>query len=112
MSLFVALLVGAIIGTVGGYLLQENIELLLLDLFMGIGGAIIGLAFYFFIGTSAQGLSLFSWAGTVCSALGAAIFVLIFSALHKISPRTPPPEETRQKAEKKASKDEASRKNS
>lgn len=111
MSLFIALIVGAAIGGAGGYLLRENMEVVLLSVLMGISGAIIGLAAYFFLlagpGTA---LLLFSWGAFVCTIVFAAVFTAVFTLLHQVTPvrvekDTPgKPEEEDTKAEKRIEK--------
>jgi uncharacterized membrane protein YeaQ/YmgE (transglycosylase-associated protein family) len=91
MSLLLALIVGVAIGTIGGFLLQENFDLLLLNCLMGVAGAILGGAVYFF-SDSAAGYLLFSWSGALASVVGALLFVLIFSALHRAAPEKPSPD--------------------
>lgn len=77
MALLLALIVGIAVGGIGGFLLNRRYELVPINVFLGVAGAIIGDVFYFF--AAAQDSLLFSWGGLACQALGAAVFVFIFS---------------------------------
>lgn len=87
MGLLLAIIVGLAVGAVGGSLLQENFDLLFLDFLMGIAGAIVGDAVFFFAASGSQFL-LFSWGGLLAQLVGALIFVLIFNLLHRATPDT------------------------
>jgi len=89
MALLLAIIIGSAVGVLGGFLLQENYDLLVLNVLMGLAGAVTGDALYFFASDSSQYL-LFSWAGALSQLTGALLFVLIFSLIHKATPDTSP----------------------
>ncbi len=84
MSLLLAIFVGVIVGLIGSFIIQDNFDLALLTILLGIGGAILGDAIYFF--TVSNEISLFAIGGILAQAIGAALFVLIFSLLHRAAP--------------------------
>ena len=86
MSLFMAIIIGTTIGTIGGFILQENFDLLVLNVCMGLVGAVLGDVIYYF--ASGNDYFLFTLGGAVSQAAGALLFVLIFSLLHKAAPDT------------------------
>lgn len=85
MSLLAALLIGVLVGGVGGFLLQENFDLFLFNLLMGIVGSIVGGVVYFFTDSAGDYLS-FDWADLLFSLVGALIFVLSFNFMHRVTP--------------------------
>jgi uncharacterized membrane protein YeaQ/YmgE (transglycosylase-associated protein family) len=85
MALLLAIIIGVAVGAIGGFLLQENYDLLVLNVLMGLAGAIIGDAVYYFSSDNVEYL-LFSWGGAVSQFAGALLFVLLFSMLHKATP--------------------------
>lgn len=85
MSLLVAIIIGIVVGALGSLMLQRNFDVILLEVLLGVAGAVLGGAVYFFAVTGATYL-LFSWGSTAFSLLGAMVFVLIFSLLHRASP--------------------------
>jgi uncharacterized membrane protein YeaQ/YmgE (transglycosylase-associated protein family) len=84
MGLLFAIIIGALIGIFGSVPLQKNFDLLLINALVGTSGAILGLAFTFFI-FPGQDLLLFSWSALIVEAIVATIAVIIFSTLHKIA---------------------------
>src|SRR5579884_3688259 len=82
MSLLVALIVGVLIGWAGQFMLQKELDTLLLSVLAGVVGSILGLLAYFVLAPYRATSSLFSAPGTLCSVIGAMICVLLFSGLH------------------------------
>lgn len=83
MGLLFAMIVGIVVGALGSVLLQKSYDMLLVTILLAVGGAIIGDAVYYF--ASSNDFLLFSWGGLLSQLLGALIFVLIFSALNRVT---------------------------
>ena len=81
MALLLAILVGLLVGFISGYLLQRKPELLPVHLGLGVIGAILGDVFY--VIASGNLTLLFSWGGVASQVVGAALFVFIYSLIHK-----------------------------
>ncbi len=82
MGLIFAIIVGLIVGAIGGTLLRENYDYLILDCLIGIGGAIVGDALYFIL-TGASEILLFSWGALLTELLVAATAVMGFNFIHR-----------------------------
>ncbi|MDB5175789.1 MAG: hypothetical protein JWM81_647 [Candidatus Saccharibacteria bacterium] len=86
MSLLFTIIVGIIVGSITGYLLQEDIDTLLISALTGLVGAIIGLAIYTLMGVASTADELISVPGLLTTVIGALILTLLFNALHKAMP--------------------------
>lgn len=85
MSLLVALVIGVLVGGGAGFFLFGHLDLIFLNMLLGVAGSILGLAAFYLlaVGNNATA-SLFSGAATVCSILGAFLVVLTFTGIHRI----------------------------
>jgi uncharacterized membrane protein YeaQ/YmgE (transglycosylase-associated protein family) len=83
MSILVALIIGVGIGTAGQYLLQKELDTLLMSILSGMVGSILGLACYVILDFNAATSTLFSLPATLFCMLGALLAVVIFAAIHK-----------------------------
>ena len=90
MSLLVAIILGIIVGAVAGYAIQENLDLMPINIFMGIIGAVLGDAVYYFV--SGNDYFLFTIGGMVSQIIGATLFVFIFSMIYRALANDGPPE--------------------
>ena len=88
MSLFIALLVGVIIGTGLGLLFHSSLDFLLTYAIFGLCGGLAGLAKYYFALANTDIFSLVNAAGIVSSMIGALIFTLGFDAAHRFLTKT------------------------
>ena len=82
MGLIFAIIVGLIVGGVGGSLMHENYDYVIIDSVLGIAGAIVGDALFFIL-TGADEFLLFSWGALLTEALVALIVVLGFNLLQR-----------------------------
>lgn len=87
MSILLAMMIGVVVGGIGGFLLMDGIDLLVLNLVMGLVGGLVGLGIFTLAFAEIGNLSLFEPRSLMSSALFALIFVLIFNILHKIMPK-------------------------
>lgn len=79
MNILIALLVGAVLGGGTGWWFRRNLDYLVVDVLVGISGALLGLATYFFTHTGE--LSFWSLGGLLAAVVGAAICLLIFQLI-------------------------------
>ena len=86
MSLLFALIIGASIGGVVGYLLIDNADFLILNIVIGIVGSILGLISNVFLFNGSVD-TWFSWMSILCSIIGALVLLLGFDTLHRIVPQ-------------------------
>jgi uncharacterized membrane protein YeaQ/YmgE (transglycosylase-associated protein family) len=84
MSLFIAIILGIIVGGVTGRFIQGELDGLLLNVLSGISGSVIGLAIYFFFLNFGQtSFALFSLPSALCSVIGALVVTIVFDALQR-----------------------------
>jgi uncharacterized membrane protein YeaQ/YmgE (transglycosylase-associated protein family) len=86
MSLLFTIIVGIVVGSITGYLLQEDIDTLLMSALTGLVGSIIGMAIFTLAGMAGTADELISAPGVLVTVIGALILTLIFNALHKAMP--------------------------
>lgn len=79
MNILIALLVGAALGAGIGWWFRRSFDYLVVDLLVGIGGAILGLALYFFTHIGEAGFWAFG--GIVAAGVGAGACLLIYQLL-------------------------------
>lgn len=83
MSLFIAMIIGAGIGTVAGLWFRRDGDYMLFDILLGVAGAILGLAIVFLANPDGT-MNLFSLKGVVADIIGAVIFVLLYQLVLQI----------------------------
>jgi uncharacterized membrane protein YeaQ/YmgE (transglycosylase-associated protein family) len=81
MSILIALLIGAGLGTVTGLTFKRNGDYMVIDLVVGVAGSLVGMALYAF--TNLQS-GFFSLSGIFTSAVCAAVFLAIYQLILKI----------------------------
>ena len=88
MSVLFAMIAGLLVGGVGGFLLLEGIDMLVMNLLMGIVGGLLGLGIYtIFLSGLESNIGLINWRSLGCSALFALMFVAVFDLMHKFFPK-------------------------
>jgi uncharacterized membrane protein YjfL (UPF0719 family) len=74
------------VGSIFGYWFERSIDFVLISSLISVVGAILGLALNLVVGATA-GDALFSWNEVLFCTLGALVCVLLFSVIHKMTPK-------------------------
>lgn len=88
MSLLIALLIGLAVGGLGGFVVREEYDTLLMNLLCGIVGSILGLGMYVLFLGGLNNAGYLSGRGVVCSLIGAVFAVGLFDIAQKLSSST------------------------
>lgn len=83
MNLLVAMIIGLTLGAATGLWFRRNGDYMLIDLLVGLVGAIVGLALVFFTHAT-EDFGLFSGLGILGSAIGAGLCLLLFQTILRI----------------------------
>lgn len=106
MNILVALVIGMAVGAAGQYMLQKELDTLMMSFIAGIAGSMLGLVTYVVLDFDTATTSLFNVRQLLFCCLGALVSVFAFSALHKIMEKHTEPDvetsemETKSKVQK------------
>ncbi|HET9174235.1 MAG TPA: hypothetical protein VFN56_03050 [Candidatus Saccharimonadales bacterium] len=81
MTLLVALIIGIVFGGIVGALFHRGADYFAIDILIGVCGAILMTAIYFFAHISSASFGVISFGGAVASALGAGFALLIYQLI-------------------------------
>jgi uncharacterized membrane protein SpoIIM required for sporulation len=87
MSLFIALVIGAMVGAVVGGFVMHGIDTLPMHLLAGVAGSVLGLGLYFFLIGGLGDATFFDGRATISSMLGSLVCVLLSSVVQRVAPR-------------------------
>jgi uncharacterized membrane protein YeaQ/YmgE (transglycosylase-associated protein family) len=103
MEILIALVIGVVVGLSSQLLIGKDTNTVAFNVLVALCGSLLGLGVYYFIlADGAVSGGLINGPAVICSAIGALVCMLSFSAIHKAvsgpeetGPKTPEPTEKR-----------------